>query len=106
MNKLKEYETFEGKYELMFRAYNTNSKTRSQTHLDKSYSKACFYSYIQCLFERDISYSSRARKSFNEDINKKDLYLHFLKFYSKEFSKYLGEYLKESTKFYQPDFFA
>jgi hypothetical protein len=106
MNKLKEYQEFEGNYELTFRMYNTNIKTRSQTRTQDLYSKICFYSYIQYLFDRDINYSSRARKRFNEDIEKKDLYLHFLSFYSTEFANHIGEYLKESTKFYRPDFFV
>lgn len=105
MNKLKEYRDFESKYELMFRIYNTNVKTRSQTRTQDLYSKICFYSYIQYLFDRDINYSSRARRRFEEN-NKKDLYLHFLSFYSTEFANYVGEYLKESTEFYRPDFFV
>lgn len=95
------YHNFEGRYELMFRIYNSSCKTRSQTRTEGSHlSRMYFRDYVSHLFYVDLYSSTRMRRAFDDDDRKQDIFYEFLSALSVEFSNHPTEYLKESADFY------
>lgn len=100
MEELSEFNDFERRYELMFRVYNTDLKTRSRNRAQEQRLRSCFRSFIQHLFDMNIFYCTRARKAFANKASRKGLYLDFLRYYSKRFGECILNYLEHSKEFY------
>jgi hypothetical protein len=100
MDQLKEFHDFERRYELMFRVYNTDLKTRSRNRAQEDHLKNCFRRYMQHLFDQNLFYSTHARQAFANETKRYYLYLGFLTDFSWRFSNNISWYLKHSAEFY------